>query len=500
MQFEYVDKNLLNISSDVIVVFAAQIKNKKELELKPLKEFEEIDEKLKGNLIKAAKASSFKGKKGELLNFFPETKELANWVIVAGLGEISEIKANDFRIVIGKVIKSTHGKIDSLALKIPVIDSSFDSELISQMLSEGIILGDYEFKKYKTKKEDRELSAVIISTDEAAKTKKGIEKGRLYSDGTIVARDLVNEQSAYVTPEYLAEFAESIHRKDPKQIKCKIIDKKEAEKLGMNAFLGVARAASVPPKFIQLEYTPEKSSGKEKLALVGKGITFDSGGINVKPGDYMKDMKMDMSGAAVVLGVFSVISEIKPEFPVMGIIAATPNMISGDSLVPGDVVKAMNGKTIEILNTDAEGRVTLADSLSYAVEKKATTIIDIATLTGAVMVALGPDITGLFSNDKKLTEKILKASNEAGEKMWELPLDEDYKKMNDSSIADIANIPNSVFGGSLTAALFLEEFVGSTAWAHLDIAGSAFSEKDSDIGPKGATGHGVRTILNYLKS
>ena len=268
----------------------------------------------------------------------------------------------------------------------------------------------------------------------------------------------------------------------------------------MNAFLGVARASGTPPKFIHLEYTPTKKSGKEKLAIVGKGITFDSGGINVKPGDYMKDMKMDMSGAAVVLGVFSVISEIKPDFPVMGLIAATPNFISGNSLVPGDVVKAMNGKTIEVLNTDAEGRVTMADSLSYAVEKKATTIIDIATLTGAVMIALGPDITGLFSNDDGLKHKILDAAQEAGEKMWELPLDEDYKEMNESDVADIANIPNSIFGGTLTAALFLQEFVGEAKWAHLDIAGSAFITKPSDISQKGATGHGVRTILNYLKS
>jgi len=261
----------------------------------------------------------------------------------------------------------------------------------------------------------------------------------------------------------------------------------------------VARASDTPPKFIFLEYKPENSKSKEKLALVGKGITFDSGGINVKPGDHMEDMKMDMSGAAVVLSVFSVISKINPSFSVIGLIAATPNLISSSSLVPGDVVKAMNGKTIEILNTDAEGRVTLADSLSFAVKEGATKIIDLATLTGAIMAALGTEITGLFSNNKDLAASIKKAAEEAGEKVWEMPLEKEYESMNKSEVADIANIPNTRYGGSITAALFLQEFVDSKPWAHLDIAGPAFSSKSSDIGSKGGTGHGVRTVLNLLK-
>jgi leucyl aminopeptidase len=293
-------------------------------------------------------------------------------------------------------------------------------------------------------------------------------------------------------------LALSIAKKDPKHLTCKVFGKKEAEKLGMEAFLGIARAVDAEPKFIVLEYTPDKMSKKEKLALVGKGITFDSGGINVKTGDGMIDMKCDMSGAAIVLGVFSVISKINPSFPVLGIVAATPNLISGTSLVPGDVVKAMNGKTIEVLNTDAEGRVTMADSLSYAVKEKATKILDFATLTGACMVALGTDITGLLSNNKDLAEEIKKAASAAGEKMWELPLEKDYKELNKSEVADIANIPNTRYGGTITAALFLEEFVDNTPWVHLDIAGPAFLAKPNELGPKGGTGHGVRTVLNLL--
>jgi leucyl aminopeptidase len=209
-------------------------------------------------------------------------------------------------------------------------------------------------------------------------------------------------------------------------------------------------------------------------------------------------MKMDMAGAAAVLGVFSVISELRPKMTVMGLIAATPNMVSGKSTVPGDVVTALNGKTIEILNTDAEGRVTLADSLSYAVKKGATKIIDLATLTGAAEVALGTDITALFTNNRKLEEEIKGASSKAGEKVWSLPLEKTYKEMNKSDIADIANIPSSRYGGAITAALFLEEFVNAKPWAHLDIAGPAFAEKDFALGSKGGTGFGVRTLLNLL--
>jgi leucyl aminopeptidase len=499
MQFEFVSKSLLEISSDVLIVFAGQTKKKEKSEFKALNSFNTLDKSLNGALLKAVKSSDFEGKRGETLSFFPESKGLSDWIIIVGLGELEKIELDDVRRVAGKVIRSIHGKVKALTLEIPLSEIGLSLDLSSQMFTEGIILGDYAFKKYKSEKEKKELSTVIFNTADITKTKAGSNLGRIYSEATIVARDLVNEQSALVTPSYLADYAKSIAKKDS-GIKCKIIEKDEAKKLGMEAFLGVARASSTPPKFIHLEYTPPKISGKEKLALVGKGITFDSGGMNVKPGDYMKDMKMDMSGAAVVLGIFSVISDIRPKYPVMGLIAATPNMISGDALVPGDVVKAMNGKTIEILNTDAEGRVTMADSLSYAVENKATTIIDIATLTGAVMVALGPDITGLFSNDKKLKDDLLSSAQKAGEKMWELPLDEDYKEMNNSDVADISNLPNSIFGGSVTAALFLQEFVEDTKWAHLDIAGSAFITKPSDISQKGATGHGVRTILNYLKS
>jgi leucyl aminopeptidase len=502
MQFEYSVNSLDKISSDAILVFAFQDEKQKTQKFNPLLSLKDTDATLRGSIAKVLEIAKFTGKRGESFSYFPEDKFLAKRIIVLGLGKKNEFIADDLRRAVGSVTAKMKKKIASIALVLPSEDeTSLSAFLSAQMVAEGVMLGNYEFSKYKTKeKTDKEFSTVIISGKVSVDVKSGIEKAKLYSDATILARDLVNEQAAIATPTYLADLALSIAKKDPKHIKCKVFNKEEARKLGMEAFLGIARAAgeNTEPKFIFLEYTPDKISKTEKLAIVGKGITFDSGGINVKGGEHMQDMKMDMAGAAIVLSVFSVISAIKPQFPVIGVIAATPNLISGTSLVPGDVVKAMNGKTIEILDTDAEGRVTLADSLSFAVKEGATKILDFATLTGACMVALGNDITGLFSNNHDLTAEIKAAAFDAGEKMWELPLEKEYKKMNKSDVADIANIPNSRYGGAITAALFLEEFIANKPWAHMDIAGPAFVSKPTDIGPKGGTGHGVRTVLNLL--
>jgi leucyl aminopeptidase len=507
MQFEYSKNSIDKISADAIIIFAFQTDKQPAL----FSNFKNLNSKLQKDLIKAIETSKFMAKRGETLNFFLEEDALAKTVIILGLGKKVEFTSDDLRRAVGSLAQKTKGKLASIATEIPIEDEvNLLQNISAQVLVEGLILGSYEFNKYKSKKEEKSLSTIIISKSVSIEIKRGIDKGQLFAKATILARDLVNEQAAVATPTYLSNLALEIAKKDPKHIKCQIFDRKQAEKLGMEAFLGIARASATEPKFIFLQYSPEEnqkskiknqksSHGREeKLALVGKGITFDSGGINVKTGDHMQDMKMDMSGAAVVLSVFSVISEIKPSFPVIGLVAATPNLISGTSLVPGDVVKAMNGKTIEILDTDAEGRVTMADSLSFAVKEKATKIIDFATLTGAVMVALGNDVSGLFSNNKDLTEEIKSAAFEAGEKVWEMPLEKDYKEMNKSDVADISNIPSSRYAGAITAALFLEEFVEDTAWAHLDIAGPAFISKPNDLSVKGGTGHGVRLVLNLL--
>jgi leucyl aminopeptidase len=366
-------------------------------------------------------------------------------------------------------------------------------------LVEGTILGSYVFLKYKKEeKQEKDLMTFIIAGQkETAKGKAAIERAKAYSEATIIARDLSNEQPTIATPTYIATFAQEI-AKNSSQITCKVYDKKEVEKMGMGAFLGIARASETPPKFIHLEYTPKKKT-KEKIAIVGKGITYDSGGMSLKPPQYLLDMKMDMAGAAVVLAIFSVITKLQPDVSVVGLIAATSNMVSGGAIVPGDVVRAMNGKTIEIINTDAEGRVTLADALSYAVKEGATQIVDLATLTGAIVIALGEDIAALYANDKKLGEEVKKAAEAAGEKMWEMPLEKKYKELNKSSVADLANADLTRYAGSITAALFLEEFVDGKPWVHLDIAGPAIASKGTNLWPKGGTGFGVRTMLKLLQ-
>ena len=498
MKFEFSSNPLEKISSDVALVFAFA-GGKKQKSYIPLESFTKIDTLLDRQLAKVALLENFTAKKGEMIKIIPQRVIAPSQIVVLGLGEKKDFSLTNFREVIGSFAKSMHLKIDSASVSLPhTKESGIEISESLHAFVEGAQLGTYVFLKYKKEEtKERKFANVIIAGQEETKSLKDItQKAQLYSQATILARDLVNETPTIATPTYLAKLAQDI-AKSSTQITCTIYSKEEAEKMGMEAFLGIARASDTPPKFIHLEYTPKRAS-KEKIAIVGKGITFDSGGINVKPGEHMNDMKMDMAGAAAVLGVFSVIDAIAPETTVIGLIAATSNMISGASIVPGDIVRAMNGKTIEIGNTDAEGRVTLADSLSYALKQGATQIIDLATLTGACMVALGHDISGLFSNDKALAEKVVTAATAEGEKMWEMPLDKDYKELNKSEVADISNIGQDRYGGAITAALFLEEFVDGKPWVHLDIAGPAFSAKGNKLSPAGGTGFGVRSMLKLL--
>ncbi len=504
MNFELTSHKIDNISSDALLLFVFESADKNGT-ITYFEDFKKLDTDLNSQISKICELDKYKAKTGDILTIITSKQTLYSRIVLIGLGKKSNFTADVLRRAAGKFTQNFKNKIDSASLSIPDdFKKLFDLKTIIHAFTEGFMLGKYEFAKYKKTENERDFASVIISYSGEGDKKvmeSAIKEAKLYSKAAVLARDLVNEQAAIATPEYLANIALDIAKKNPNHIICKIMDIEQVRKMGMGAFFSIAKAAhsKIPPKFIHLEYIPENKKSKKKIALVGKGITFDSGGINVKTGSSMIDMKMDMAGAAAVLGVFSVISEIAPDHDVLGLIAATPNLISADSTLPGDVAKALNGKTIEILDTDAEGRVTLADSLSYAVQKGATEIVDLATLTGAVMVALGPDISALFSNNADLARKLKSSAFEAGEKIWELPLVEEYKKMNKSDIADICNIPNTRYGGTITAALFLEEFVSDVPWAHLDIAGSAFQSKASDISPKGATGFGVRMLLNYLR-
>jgi leucyl aminopeptidase len=323
----------------------------------------------------------------------------------------------------------------------------------------------------------------------------GARRGDIFGRATWFARDLVNGPANEVHPTHLARVAATVAKEAGLELR--VLDRAECQKLGMGAFLGVAAGSAQPPRFLHLTYAPG-GRRRKRVAIVGKGITFDSGGLDLKSADSMLRMKDDMSGAAAVLGVMRALPSLKPPVEVHGLIAATENMPSGGALRPGDVLRAMNGTTIEVGNTDAEGRLTLADAIGYAVSRvDADEIVDLATLTGACVVALGPLCTGLFASDARLAERLLAAGEAAGERIWQLPLIDEYREHLRSDVADVNNVgPRG--GGAITAALFLREFAGDRPWAHLDIAGPAFVEKDTPLAPKGATGCAVRTILTYL--
>jgi leucyl aminopeptidase len=353
-------------------------------------------------------------------------------------------------------------------------------------------------KNKETQKEEHDIQKVTIICEKrfVKETAQGIISGVIATDATIVTRDLVNEPPSITTPTYLSRIAKKLTVHSSK-IKVKVFGKKEMKKLEMFGLLGIARGSHEEPKFIKLTYN---GGGKKVITLVGKGITYDSGGLSLKPQAGLETMKCDMAGAATILGVFQAFRLLKPKINVVGLIAATENMPGGGAIKPGDVVRAMNGKTIEIVNTDAEGRVVLADALSYA-EKfiRSDVVIDLATLTGACVVALGEDIAGLFTDDGKLAEDLLDAGIHVGETMWRMPIAKVYEEHLKSEIADVRNVSKVRYGGAINGALFLKEFAPKdTPWAHIDIAGPAFAEKDTTISSYGGTGFGVQMLLSFI--
>ncbi len=361
----------------------------------------------------------------------------------------------------------------------------------------GLLLADYSFDKYLSdKKDSRELNLGVLTGIDPASFKKEEQYVRMMARAVSTARDLVNEPANIMTPEALAEQAKSIAGKY--NIKCTVLDKEDCEDLGMGAFLAVAKGSSERPKFIVLDYNG-RATDDEKIALVGKGICFDSGGYNLKPTNAMKGMHGDMGGAAAVLAAISAIAEAKLGINVTAVIPACENMVSGSASKPGDIVKSLNGQTIEIVNTDAEGRMALADAITYAIrECGATHIIDVATLTGACVVALGDRYTGLFSNSEDLASKVVQGSILSGENVWRMPLgDDEYKELNASSVADIANCGKKC--GAIAAARFLCSFVEKKPWVHLDIAGTSESDADTEIFSKGGTGAAAMLLYETVK-
>ncbi len=459
-----------------------------------------IDVALDGLISKFIIAKEgFDGKYGKMYLLPTYRKIAAEKVLLGGLGKNKDFTPNRLRELSAKIIKKCR-KMGNAKKVISVLHGAgiggYDPEICARMITEGTLIGSYAFDKYKTEKSTKKVDELVIVDmveENCKKAKAGIKKGKIIGSAMNFARDLSNEQPAYATPSKLAEIAQSF-----KDLEVKVYDKEEIEKMGMGAFLGVAKGSSQPPKFIHMHY---KGSNQKliqrKIAIIGKGICFDSGGLDIKPPSSMLNMKDDMSGAAAVLGVMSVLKDLKPNCEVHGIIAACENMPGCSAYKPGDVLTAKNGKTIEVDNTDAEGRLTLADALCYACELDVDEVIDIATLTGACVVALGSAASGIMGNHQPTIDKLIKCANSGGEKMWQLPMFDEYKESLQSDVADMRNT-GSRMGGAQIAGIFLQNFVKKVHWAHIDVAGTAFLDKPQNEFPKGATGAGVRTLINYL--
>lgn len=443
------------------------------------------------------KKDNFRGKYNETYLLQTYGKISADKILVVGLGEKEKLTPNKLRELSAKIFN----KAQSLKAKKVCIDLGkldFEAIVSGEVVAQGALIAEYSFDKYKSETDEEEIKLeefILVEKDEDKfhNLRLGVEKGIKLANAMSFARDLSNEPAQWATPTKLAEIAKKIDG-----VKTKIYEKDEIEKMEMRAFLAVGKGSSEFPKFIHMKYTPQNP--KKKIAIIGKGITFDSGGLDIKPASSMATMKDDMSGAACVLAVMEALKAFNPQVEVHGLIAACENMPGCSAYKPGDILTAKNKKTIEIDNTDAEGRLTLADALCYACELGVDEIIDIATLTGACVVALGSQAAGIMGNNQELIDKLIKTGEQSGERYWQLPTWEEYFEGLKSDVADMKNA-GARGGGASAAAVFLQKFVkDEIAWAHLDIAGVAFLEKPQKEFIKGATGVGVRTILNYILS
>lgn len=452
-----------------------------------------VDEAL-GEIISkyVIKKDKFEGKFATTYLLQTYDKIPANKVLVVGLGEKEKFSANKLRELSAKIIKKLEG-IKAKKVCIDLGKLELDAAVSGQVVAEGAIISEYSFDKYKTKKNTDKIEEFILVEKDAEKYSRletGVQKGEKIARAMEFSRNLANEPAQYATPTRLADVAKKIEG-----VKTKVYEKDDIEKMEMGAFLAVSKGSCEHPKFIHIKYTPQNP--KKKIAIIGKGITFDSGGLDIKPPSSMLTMKDDMAGAACVLSIMNSLKLFNPNVEVHAIVAACENMPGCAAYKPGDILTAKNKKTIEIDNTDAEGRLTLADALCYACELGIDEVIDIATLTGACMVALGTQAAGIMGNNQELIDKLIKTGEENGERLWQLPMYEEYKEGLKSDVADMRNT-GSRYGGASAAGVFLQEFVKDVKWAHIDIAGVAFLEKPQKELCKGATGAGVRTILNYI--
>jgi leucyl aminopeptidase len=431
------------------------------------------------------------------LLLYPRGAFPARRLLLVGLGKRGAFNADRLRAVAAVAAQRAHElKLDRYSFDLPTPEGLALADA-AQALVEGSLLSLYRFDHYKTTLAPDDQHALaeltIVSSIDGQAVERGAAVGAVIARGVALARDLANGPSNDITPTKLGEEAQALGERTGVQVT--VLGLEELRQQGFGGILGVAQGSQQPPRFIILEHGPKDAP---TVCLVGKGITFDTGGISIKPAEGMDNMKMDMGGAAAVLGAMQIAGELNLPIHVVGLISAAENMPSGTAYRPGDIIKTLSGKTIEVLNTDAEGRIVLADALFYAQRYQPDGIIDLATLTGAITVALGPHAIGVMSNDDALCERVLRAGEASGERAWRMPLWEPYQEMVKSHIADVKNAAGRA-GGAITAAAFLSNFVGDYPWVHMDIAGTAWTDKPASYGSKGATGVGVRLLAQALR-
>ncbi len=455
------------------------------------------DAAMDGAIGELFESGDFKGELKQTSLLYTRGAIAAPRIGLVGLGKSENFNPEKARQAAAKIAQS----IRDLGAKTFAIPLPPDTpEGIIQAIIEGFLLGLYQFNLHKTQDLDKikaleAITIIVDDEDSLPAAEQAIEIGEIIAQGTILARDLSNQPANYLTPTMLADKAKTVA--DTTGLKCEILELAELKEKGFGALVGVAQGSQEEPRFIILEHFPE-GDVKDSVVYVGKGITFDSGGLSLKPSRGMDEMKHDMSGAAAVLGAMQAIGRLRPNLHVVGLIAATENLPSGTAQKPGDVVTSYAGKTIEILNTDAEGRLVLADALGYAAKYDPKAVIDLATLTGAVVTALGHFAAGLLGTDDNLIEKIKHAADKTHERVWQLPLWEDYDEGIKSNVADVQNIGDGT-AGTIAGAVFLKKFAGGYPWAHLDIAGTAWGVEGSSYIPKGASGYGARLLVQFAR-
>lgn len=487
-----------SLSTGLLVVFAADNNTSKDKNAQPEIALLSTEESLQSAVARVLADGEFKARPNETLLLHSPQGLKAARLLVVGLGKAAKVSAHDLRKAAGTATRYAKSRgIHALAILAP---AHLSAAITARAIAEGAILGDFESDTYRTDRTDQSIASVSVVASESDHlgAETGLREGVIVAESQNFARTLINEPANRMTPTILAQKAAEMSAEFG--LRCEVYSTEKLRELKMGAFLGVAQGSDEPPALIVMTYEPSDAPAEPVLGLVGKGVTFDSGGLSLKPADSMEKMKYDMAGGAAMIGAMRAIAQLKPKVKVISVVCSAENMPDGRAFKPGDVVTAMSGKTIEIVNTDAEGRLVLADGLHYAKTLGCTHLIDAATLTGACVVALGMLNAGLFSNDDETCEKFQDAMKISGEKFWRLPCTEDYRDQINSQIADIRNTGGTRWGGATTAALFLKEFVGDTPWVHLDIAGCAWNDEVKPALAKGPTGIAVRSILEWVRS